>query len=599
MFREVTVYTMPLLIATGILIVSALYLWWRRRYLPGVKTAMLIILAGAEWSLGYALELGSVTLTAKVFWDKMQFIGIVIIPAAWLVYMLQYSGREKVLTRRNLALMSIVPIITLILVFTNEAHGLIWWKSLPITKGPFILLDKEYGLGFWIFVLYANLAVLIGVFLLIQIIVRSRHLYRWQTVMLLFAVLFPWIGSIVQLFIFPYLSLTPLAFTVSSIIAAWSLDRLRRGDIMAVSREIILDGMSDCVMVLDGKNHIMDLNSAAQGLIGYTFSQAAGKTVEELWPPWSKEHIESLLNGSKEGKEVVFDRGDGQPVYDVRLSSLNDWRGQPVSKVIVFRDITERVRSEEKLRKAHDELECRVDERTAELVKSNETLKIEIGERLRMEEIIKGALKEKEVLLKEIHHRVKNNLQIISSLLRLQSGYIQDEKTLEMLKESQNQVRSMALIHEKLYRSEDLAQIYFDEYIRDLTDYLLQSNGAGLKATSLKVDADRVFLNIDTAIPCGLIINELVSNCLKHAFPDGRKGRICIRLHSVDHHDYTLIVDDNGVGFPQDLDFRNTQTLGLQLVNTLVEQLEGRIRLEDDNGTTFEISFSELKHEKI
>jgi len=225
----------------------------------------------------------------------------------------------------------------------------------------------------------------------------------------------------------------------------------------------------------------------------------------------------------------------------------------------------------------------------------------DITDRKRAEEQIQASLREKEVLLKEIHHRVKNNLQVVSSLLDFQSEYIKDQLTLEMFRESQNRIRSMALIHEQLYQPKDLARIDFAEYIRDLTDCLLQSYGANGDAVTLKIHVADILLGIDTAIPCGLIINELVSNALKYAFPSpsrtgGKEGRgeILVALHS-DNDQLTLIVSDNGVGFQRDLDFPNAETLGLRLVNMLSRQLKGTIELDRSDGTTFKITFARPK----
>lgn len=213
----------------------------------------------------------------------------------------------------------------------------------------------------------------------------------------------------------------------------------------------------------------------------------------------------------------------------------------------------------------------------------------DITARQQAEEHLKSSLKEKEVLLKEIHHRVKNNLQIISSLLNLQSGYIQDSQAGEMFKESRNRVKSMALIHERLYQSKDLARIDFAEYVRNLTTHLFRSYGVNTHAVGLKIAVGKILLDIDTAIPCGLIINELVTNSLKYAFPPGVAGEIRIDLHRENNGCLALVVSDNGAGLPPDFDFHNTDSLGLQLVSTLTEQLEGTIQLERDSGTTFKI----------
>ncbi len=220
----------------------------------------------------------------------------------------------------------------------------------------------------------------------------------------------------------------------------------------------------------------------------------------------------------------------------------------------------------------------------------------DITERKHAEEQLKESLKEKEILLQEIHHRVKNNMQVISSLLMLQEELSEDEKVIEMLKDSQNRIISMALIHEKLYRSENLSKIDLKEYIDDLVSGLFQSYGISEDKVALNINAENVLLGIDSAIPCGLIINELVSNSLKHAFPEDGSGEINIFIHSTDEDMIELLIDDNGVGIPKDLDFRKTESLGLRIVKVLVEkQLHGGITLNRDKGTEFKIKFRGMK----
>jgi len=213
----------------------------------------------------------------------------------------------------------------------------------------------------------------------------------------------------------------------------------------------------------------------------------------------------------------------------------------------------------------------------------------DITARKESERSLKAALKEKEVLLREIHHRVKNNMQVMSSLLNLQTQHLHDQRSLEVFRTSINRIRSMALIHDKLYRSESLSTIDFPEYARDLLRSLFAACGpdAGVE---LKLGIDPLSLDIDTAIPLGLIINELVSNSLKHGFPDGSEGVIGVSLRRQDDH-LVLTVTDNGSGFPEELDFMNTKSMGMQLVVTLVEQLEGTISLKRDGETRFEVTF--------
>jgi two-component sensor histidine kinase len=215
----------------------------------------------------------------------------------------------------------------------------------------------------------------------------------------------------------------------------------------------------------------------------------------------------------------------------------------------------------------------------------------EILSRRQAEANLQEALNEKEILLKEIHHRVKNNLQVISSLLSLQIRRSHDMNTNEGLRDSQNRVRAMALIHEKLYQSDDLAQINFSAYLRSLTSYLAQTYRVMSENVSIEVEADQIMLDLDTAVPCGLIVNELVTNSLKYAYPDGEAGRIRISCRRTDYGQYSLVVGDDGPGLPVGFDLNTNTSLGLKLVSNLVKQIEGQMKVNWHHGAQFEIQF--------
>ncbi len=217
-------------------------------------------------------------------------------------------------------------------------------------------------------------------------------------------------------------------------------------------------------------------------------------------------------------------------------------------------------------------------------------------ERARAEEQLKASLHEKEVLLKEIHHRVKNNLQVVSSLLNLQARTLKDPQAVQAFQDSQNRVKAMALVHEELYRSQDLAKVGMAEYLESEIKYLCRAYGVSTAAVSLDVEVEEVFLPIDVAIPCGLIVHELVSNALKHAFPrraDLARAEVRVALYRMDEDQLTLVVRDNGVGLPPDLDWQDAPSLGLQLVRILSRQLRGALELERGAGTTFRLTFAE------
>ncbi|MCF7920354.1 MAG: tetratricopeptide repeat protein [Candidatus Cloacimonetes bacterium] len=254
-------------------------------------------------------------------------------------------------------------------------------------------------------------------------------------------------------------------------------------------------------------------------------------------------------------------------------------------------EIDERTRTGMELKKIKDELELRVQNRTAELTKLNESLLREITERRQYQEKLELSLEEKDVMMKEIHHRVKNNMQVISSLLRMQANYIEDPNVVEAFNDSFHRVKSMSLIHEKLYRSDDLAHINFQDYVESLTRLLYHTFTPSARLEFI-IDMKDIFLDINNAIPCGLIINELITNSLKYAFRDRTEGKIAISMTRDLFSGFRLIVKDDGIGLPDDFDINKTKSLGMRLVYLLSEdQLEGKVTIKNEQGTGFEIEF--------
>jgi len=240
-----------------------------------------------------------------------------------------------------------------------------------------------------------------------------------------------------------------------------------------------------------------------------------------------------------------------------------------------------------------------LEESEEKLKRTNIRLQQEITAHEHAEDRIRRSLKEKENLLAEIHHRVKNNLQVISSLLSLQSVYIKDEKALSLVRNCEDRIRSMALVHEKLYLSEDLSRIDFSHYIKSIATRLFQTHGVDSRVVTFSPGVNDLLLTIETAIPLGLILNELISNALRHAFPGGREGRITVELDSDDGHgEYTLTVADDGIGFPAGVDSQNAETLGLLLVNLLTDQLGGTVELDRNGGTSFRVAFKEQTYKR-
>lgn len=355
---EVTPYTILLLAAAAILISTALYVRSRRGVLPASRIGFLVLLAGAEWMLCSALAQASIGPLMKLFWAKMQFVGLVMMPTTWLAYTLHYTGHEKWITHGIFGLLAIVPLGTLLMVFTNEAHGLIWSRFVVDTSGPFSTSYKTYGAGFWAFTAHSYLLLIFAISLVIHMLLRSRHRYHWQAGVLLLATLVPGLGNTLDLLRaspFSQLHFTAAGLAVTGPMVAWSLRRLRRGEMVPVAREVTLEAMSDVVIVLDQQDRVVDLNIRAEKVIGHLLAEAIGQPLEKVWADWPQ-LIRVTGDRAEVGREVLLGSPGRQRAYDMRISPIADWRGHITGRVIVLRDITERKQAEEKTRRRTREL---------------------------------------------------------------------------------------------------------------------------------------------------------------------------------------------------------------------------------------------------
>jgi PAS domain S-box-containing protein len=312
---------------------------------------------------------------------------------------------------------------------------------------------------------------------------------------------------------------------------------------------------------LDGK--YIDLNEQLSELLGYSREEILGKSFSDFW---TSETIDEF----PQKFEYLKDHGWANNV-EINLVCKNG-----DIKTVLLTGRTQK------------------DPITGQFLRTHGIL-YDISERKLMEDKLKKSLEEKDLLIKEIHHRVKNNLMVISSLLNLQSNLIKDKEAKNIFRESQSRAKSMAMIHERLYSSDDLKRIDFGDYIRTLSTELFHTYVLDPSIINLKLNVEKIMIDINTAVPLGLIVNELVSNAMKYAFPAGRPGEIDISFHQIDDK-YVLIVKDDGVGIPSDLDINKVKSLGLQLVTNLSNQIDGVLKLNRENGTNFEITFKEVEY---
>jgi len=564
-----------MLITSIIALLLALYVWPRRSS-PGGLYFSLLMLAAGEWALMGYMEMAVVGLQAKVICTQLSYLSVTSIGPLWLLFALDYSQRRQWLTHKRILLMWVVPAMIIGLVMTNGIHGLIWPEITLVSDAPGSIPVYQHGIAYWVHTVYTYSLMVAGIVILASSPLRVTGNERFRTMILLIGVIITTAGSLPYIFSLKPLSgidLTPVAFTATGIFFAWQIFRHRLFDIVPVAWKVLTANMGDGVIVIDNQGMVIELNIAARKLIGAydDTTPNAANLVLDKWPELKERCCEGDLDSPA---EIMVDSIKGPRWIDTRISPLSDAGGFSTGRLIILRDITESKRSEEALKQF------------------NESLQTEMKERKKAEEIIRASLNEKEVLLKEIHHRVKNNLQIISSLLNLQSGYADQESAIAF-KESQNRIRSMALIHEKLYQSRDLARIDFASYVSSLTTHLARSYTIN-PGVDIAIEVDNISLDIDTAIPCGLIINELVSNSLKYAFKDGRTGTVTVSMIK-DNGVYMLQVGDNGTGLPPGIDYKNTDSLGLQLVNMLAGQIGGTMELDKSHGTAFRIYFPERK----
>jgi PAS domain-containing protein len=282
-------YTLSLLIAAAISVALAFYAW-RRRDVPGAETLAFLMSATAVWAFGYALELAIPGIAGKIFWAKVQYLGIITVPVAWLAFALQYTGRTRWLTRSWLALLSGIPLVTLLLALTNEAHNLIWSNTEIARTGSLVLLGLEHGAWFWVYWTYSYLLMLCGSVLIVSRLARSADLYRKQSSALLAGVAVPWVANgvyVLGLTPVPGLDLTPFTFLLSGAMLSWGLFRYRLLDIVPVAHQAIIEGMRDGVAVLDLQGRIVEINPAALRILDVPAPGAIGRAAEEIVPSFS------------------------------------------------------------------------------------------------------------------------------------------------------------------------------------------------------------------------------------------------------------------------------------------------------------------------
>lgn len=547
-----------LFFAAAVMIFLGVRVLGRRRAPDGLAFALLVFTA-SEWALARALESIVRPEALKIVFVKLSYPGMTGVAPLWLIFILAATGRAARLNRLRLALLWAVPLAFMVLAWTNELHGLAWKAILPPSSGFGVRLVFVQGPAVWIHTSYAYILFLAGAALLFFKPASGAPPYsKKRRLLLILAVSSPWVGNIV------YLSRisapagfdsTPFLLALSSIILFMTVFRTHLLDILPVAYDVLVKSMREGVLVLDAADRLIDMNPAARRLLGIDL-RALGSPAGAVLPGWAEIDRQRLPR-----RPLRTEVGMGparEPRYlEFGLSPFSAREPAGSGTILLVRDVTDR--------------------KKADLA-------------------VRAALNEKELLLRELHHRVKNNMQVIMSLLNLQKKDLRRRPLEGVLKDTQDRILSMALVHEKLLASKDMARVDFRDYVRSLMARLMHAHKAGADRIKFKLESDPIELDINTAIPAGLLILELASNALKHAFPKGRSGSIRIRMAARPGGTTDITIKDDGVGLPPGLDIRKADSLGLQIVRMLVQQLDGTINLRRGRGTEFRVAFRALKY---
>ena len=336
---------------------------WRRRSVPGARALAWLMTAATVWAVAYVLELFSGDVAGKLLWNRVVYVGYAATPLAWIVFALDYTGRGSWLTRRNLALLAIVPVLTVVLVWTNSSHSLFYSSPSLIPSGPFVTLHLNREPLFWVSLAYSYGMLVLGTLLILQVFLTASPWYRSQTGVVLASTLVPGIGSAPYLLDVTRINLTPSSICLGGLLILWGVVRMSLLDLTPVAREAVVQSIDDGMVVLDAQHRVVDLNPAAERILGCPAKQAIGKPAADLVPQWYK--LAACGEKATEGHLEISLPGEGaqaERFYDVRFSRQRGPRAEAACCLLVWRDITRHRQVEEALRRSNAELQARNEE---------------------------------------------------------------------------------------------------------------------------------------------------------------------------------------------------------------------------------------------
>lgn len=558
-----TPYIWPLIIAA---LFSASAAFYARRYsdVPSVRPFVAMMLLGVAWQLIYAVSISVDYTPARIVLSILMYIPTRLITFAIFFLIIEYTGRERWLTKRNVALLLAIPVGGILASLTSPWHRLFRYNFNLERVGNIAILHYDGGPIYWLSSAYGDALVVFGLVLLL-LSLRSRNLHFWNTVSIFVGIIVPIaVNMLFTAGITPIkgYSFAPTSTIVTGLACLWALFRFRLFSVAPVARSTVVDNLSDPVVVLDTRGHIIDFNAAAAAVFGLDQKKSIGATVETLPADWLG-HFSRAVDAENSREEISADIRGSLRVFDAASSRILDSLGRNVGRLYVLHDITE-------LREA--------------------------------ETAVKRLLSEKELLLVEVHHRIKNNMSVISSILSLHADSLRGTPGRDALLDARSRVQSMMLLYDRLYRASGTSEISILDYLSPLTDKIV-GNFATSPNIALQKNIDDFPVNARTLFPVGIIANELLTNAMKHAFVGRERGTLTVSA-TLRGDKAVLEIKDDGIGLgaggawsaPDSFsaetgEIESGKGFGLQLVNILVRQVKGTLRAEQNGGTTFILEF--------
>lgn len=521
----------------------------RNRDIPGGFLFSLLMIASAVYTFGYYFEVHSKDLDSAFMFLTLEYIGLAFLGTLWVLFILEYTGQLIHIRRYIAPFIILASFLTLIIVNTNPLHNLYYinldYKS--ISNLTIVTFDR--GPWYWFFVFYTNVCFLFGSLLLLNAWRMNKNTIRKRFYLLFIGSLFPWLALIVNLLTHNTVKIDygPFGLLVAAVIFVYNIYSYKLFDLIPAAKKTVFEFMRDGVLILNNSYLITESNRAAEKLLG----EANIKRGTDISTLFDKETLGKIMEieDTEQDIYVVYTKNGNDIILDIRSSRIVDNSGHNNGILLILRDVTVSRRDEDEIRKL---------------------------------------LKEKEILLREVHHRIKNNMNTIAGFLTLQARKLQDKGAVNALQEAKNKISGMMMIYDKLMHTDDFTNISSGDYLNQLIDNIVQSYDIESTINVMKKIDDEI-MDSKIMFQIGIILNELLTNSFKYAFSDKNTGEILIHFNLHNKNKIELIYRDNGNILPEAAFDEASAGLGLNLINLLVLQLKGTIEINRSNGTEFKI----------